>query len=84
MWLKLTNFSFFIYFHVLQVVEQSRESYRTNIVFVFSEFTCSGAELFGRPSPSLRTSLKSADSDFENPSDSDSDSACLFVYAFIL
>jgi hypothetical protein len=40
------------------------------------------AELFGRPSP--RTSLKSADSDFKNPSDSDSDSACLFVYAFIL
>jgi hypothetical protein len=36
--------------------------------------------LFGRPSP--RTSLKSADSDFENTSDSDS--ACLFVYAFIL
>jgi hypothetical protein len=39
-------------------------------------------ELFGRPSPSPRTSLKSADSDFENTSDSDS--ACLFVYAFIL
>jgi hypothetical protein len=38
------------------------------------------SELFGRPSP--RTSLKSADSDFENTSDSDS--ACLFVYAFIL
>jgi hypothetical protein len=40
------------------------------------------AELFGRPSP--RTSLKSSPkiSDFENPSDSDS--ACLFVYAFIL
>jgi hypothetical protein len=36
-------------------------------------------ELFGRPSPSPspRTSLKSADSDFENTSDSDS--ACLFV-----
>jgi hypothetical protein len=41
-------------------------------------------ELFGRPSPSSRTSLKSADSDFENTLDSDSDSACLFVYAFIL
>jgi hypothetical protein len=40
------------------------------------------AELFGRPSTSPRTSLKSADSDFENTSDSDS--ACLFVYAFIL
>jgi hypothetical protein len=39
-------------------------------------------ELFGRPS--LRTSLKSADSDFETTSDLDSDSACLFVYAFIL
>jgi hypothetical protein len=35
------------------------------------------AELFGRPSLSPRTSLKSADSDFENTSDSDS--ACLFV-----
>jgi hypothetical protein len=31
-------------------------------------------ELFGRPSPKI--------SDFENPSDSDS--ACLLVYAFIL
>jgi hypothetical protein len=44
----------------------------------------SSPELFGRPSPSPRTSLKSADSDFENTSDLDSDSACLFVYAFIL
>jgi hypothetical protein len=42
------------------------------------------AELFGRPSTSPRTSLKSADSDFETTSDSDSDSACLFVYACIL
>jgi hypothetical protein len=33
-----------------------------------------GPELFGRPSPKF--------SDFENPLDSDS--ACLFVYAFIL
>jgi hypothetical protein len=33
------------------------------------------AELFGRPSPSPKIS------DFENPLDSDS--ACLFVYAFI-
>jgi hypothetical protein len=41
-----------------------------------------GSELFGRPSPSPRTSLKSADSDFETTLDSDS--ACLFVYAFIL
>jgi hypothetical protein len=38
------------------------------------------AELFGRASPQTSPSLKI--SDFENPSDSDS--ACLFVYAFIL
>jgi hypothetical protein len=37
---------------------------------------------FSSSSPSPRTSLKSTDSDFENTSDSDS--ACLFVYAFIL
>jgi hypothetical protein len=41
------------------------------------------SELFGRPGPSPRTSLKSADSDFENTSDSDSDSACYFVCLFV-
>jgi hypothetical protein len=39
---------------------------------------CCSPDLFGRPSP--RTSLKSADSDFEKTSDSDS--ACLFVCLF--
>jgi hypothetical protein len=43
----------------------------------FDSFSYKIAELFGRQSQSPRTSLKSADSDFENTLDSDS--ACTVV-----
>jgi hypothetical protein len=36
------------------------------------------AEILGRPSPSPRTYLKSADSDFENTSDSDLESKDIY------
>jgi hypothetical protein len=51
---------------------------RLFIYNVFSSIVTCRAELFGRPSLSPSPSPKFLD--FENPSDS----ACLFVYAFIL